>query len=259
MSRLILHRIPALLAGCLLTLSFAWAAPTNTAIQPAPKDAKWMARHESFLEISRRGGIELLFVGDSITDFWRDEKYWKSEFPYRAGKALWDRYYAPQHAANFGIGADRTQNVLWRIEHGELDRLSPKVVVLMIGTNNAGQQRNTRDETIQGIAAVVTNLRARLPHSRILLCALLPRGEANDPIRGKLREINAAIALLDDGRFIRFVDFGDRFLVADGSFLPEVMPDLLHPSEKGYQIWVDAIRQPLADLMQPVTEPAAKW
>lgn len=222
----------------------------NTAIEPMPRDAKWLERHEAFSRRAKQGGADVLFLGDSITDFWRDENYWNKDYPYRAGRAVWDANFSPLHALNFGIGADRTQHLLWRIQHGELAGLAPKVVVLLIGTNNVGLSRNTTDETIQGINAVVTNLRALQPNSRILLLGLLPRGPADDPLRPKLRAINAAIALLDDGQSIRYLEFGDRFLSPDRSIRPELMPDRLHPSEAGYQLWADAIKEPLARLLK---------
>src|SRR5258708_25934265 len=141
----------------------------NTAIQPAPREPRWITRHRGFVEIAKKGGIEVLFLGDSITDFWR------SEDKQRGGKAIWNANFAPLRAANFGVSADRTQHVLWRIENGELDGLKPKVVVLMIGTNNASLKRddvmphNTAAEAVEGVTAVVKELRAKLPDSKILL------------------------------------------------------------------------------------------
>ena len=114
-----------------LVLSALTVAAENTAIQPAPRDANWVKRHEGFVAQARQGGIEVLFLGDSITDGWRSK-----------GKAVWEAQYATRHAANFGIGGDRTQHVLWRMEHGELDGIKPKVVVLMIGTNNSGKDQD---------------------------------------------------------------------------------------------------------------------
>src|SRR5258708_26600060 len=108
----------------------------NTAIQPAPREPRWITRHRGFVEIAKKGGIEVLFLGDSITDFWR------SEDKQRGGKAIWNANFAPLRAANFGVSADRTQHVLWRIENGEPDGLKPQVVVLVIGTKNASLKRN---------------------------------------------------------------------------------------------------------------------
>ena len=222
------------------------AAEGNTAIQPAPQPGQgWMQRHESFLEIAKQGGVDVLFLGDSITDFWRNR-----------GKAVWDTNFASLKAANFGISADRTQHVLWRMQHGELDGLKPKAVVLMIGTNNTGkerngdQMRNTTPEAIEGVTAVVKGLRAKLPETKILLLAIFPRGQKGDSIRDQIKEVNTAIAKLDDGKFVRFLDINQKFLEPDGTLSTEIMPDLLHPSEKGYQIWAAAIKEPLAELMK---------
>ena len=151
----------------------AASAAQNTAIESAPQRGQaWLTRHEGFLAEAKRGGIDVLFLGDSITDFWRD--------PNR-GLAVWQRNYAPLHAANFGISADRTQHLLWRLEHGEVDGLSPKVVVLLIGTNNTGWEsdlktpRNTTAETIEGVTLVVKTLRAKLPQAKLLLLAVFPQ------------------------------------------------------------------------------------
>jgi len=227
-----------------LAISALTVSAQNTAIQPAPRDAKWVERHEGFVAEARKGGIEVLFLGDSITDGWRTK-----------GKAVWEKQYAPCHAANFGIGGDRTQHVLWRMEHGELDGIKPKVVVLMIGTNNTGkerdgQPRNTTPEIIEGVTAIVKGLRAKLPQSKILLLAVFPRGGKDTPIRDQLKEINTALAKLDDGKMVKFLDIGGKFLEPDGTLPKDIMPDLLHPNEKAYQIWADAMESTLADLVK---------
>jgi len=225
-----------------LTALTVWGE--NTAIEPAPRDAKWVERHEGFVAQAKQGGIEVLFLGDSITDGRRTK-----------GKAVWEKEYAPRHAANFGIGGDRTQHVLWRMEHGELDGLKPKAVVLMIGTNNTGKDqdgkpRNTTPEIIEGVTAIVKGLRAKLPQSKILLLAVFSRGEKGTPIRDQLKEINTALAKLDDGRMVKFLDIGAKFLEPDGTLSSDIMPDLLHPNEKGYQIWADAMEGTLGALLK---------
>jgi lysophospholipase L1-like esterase len=218
------------------------AQAQNSATNPVPRDAKWLARHEQFVEIARHGDVNILFLGDSITDFWRT-----------SGSNVWSKVYAPRHAANFGISGDRTQHLLWRLEHGELDGVKPKAVVLMIGTNNTGKERNsdsirnTTPETIAGVIAVVDELKRRLPASRILLLAIFPRGEKDDPQRAQINEINIALARMDG---VTFLDIGSKFLTADGALPRDVMPDLLHPDEKGYQIWADAMEPTLAALLK---------
>ena len=220
-------------------------AVQNTAIIPVPRDAKWVARHEGFVQEAKPGGTDILFLGDSITDFWRNR-----------GSNVWNRYYAPRHAANFGISADRTQHVLWRMDHGELDGIRPRVVVLLIGTNNTGKEkeagkiRNTVPEAIAGVQAVVKELRAKLPDSKILLLGIFPRGTLDDPQRAQVALINTVLAKLDDGKTVKFLDLGPKFLEADGTLSTNIMPDLLHPSERGYQIWADAMEPVLDEMLK---------
>lgn len=227
-------------------LTFTCAATgQNTATNPVPRDPGWVQRHEGFVEDAKKGGVELLFLGDSITDFWRNR-----------GSNVWNTYYAPRHAANFGISGDRTEHLLWRITHGELDGIKPKVVVLMIGTNNTGKERNsektrnTTPEVIEGVTAVVKELRLKLPGSKILLLAIFPRGEVNDPQRAQIKEINEVIAKLADGKMITFLDIGPKFLQPDGTLPKDVMPDLLHPSSKGYQIWAESMDDTLIAMLK---------
>ncbi len=220
--------------GCAAT----WA---NTATAPVPRPGPWLDRHQGFVQLANQGGIDVLFIGDSITDWWRNSD------PRKGGQPVWDRHFVPLRAANFGIAGDRTQNVLWRLQHGEIAGLAPRVVVLLIGTNNTGWEadgspRNTPAETVAGISAIVASLRAALPDSRILLLAIFPRGEKPDhPQRAQLQEINASIAHLHDGRHIHFLDLTSRFLAPDGTLRQDLMPDFLHPSLTGYQVWADAL------------------
>lgn len=228
-----------------LALSILSALGENTAIVPQPRDPNWVKRHEGFVEIAKKGNVDLLFLGDSITDAWRGR-----------GSNVWAHYYASRNAANFGIGGDRTQHVLWRMENGELDGIKPKVVVLMIGTNNTGKERddktvrNTTPEIIEGVTTVVHGLRSKLPATKILLLAIFPRGVKDAPQRAQIAEINSAIAKLDDGKMIRFLDIGQKFLTSDGTLPKEIMPDLLHPNEKGYEIWAEAMEPTLAELLK---------
>lgn len=241
--------LPRVILGILgLGLLPSAVAAQNTAIEPTPQRGQaWLNRHEGFLAEAKRGGIDLLFLGDSITDFWRD--------PAR-GLAVWEKNFAPLHAANFGISGDRTQHLLWRIEQGEVDGIAPKVVVLLIGTNNTGFEsdlrtpRNTTAETIEGATLVVRTLRAKLPGSKLLLLAVFPRADEKGPPPGQqIPEINAALARLADGKSVHFLDVGPKFLDAEGKVSRDLMPDLLHPNTRGYEIWADALREPLAKLL----------
>ncbi|HXF10611.1 MAG TPA: platelet-activating factor acetylhydrolase IB subunit [Desulfuromonadaceae bacterium] len=201
----------------------------------------WMARHEKFVEQAKAGNIDLLFQGDSITDFWRTR-----------GSNVWNEYYAPKHAADFGIGGDRTQHVLWRMENGELDGIHPKVIVLMIGTNNSGT--DPADDIARAIRRMVEDIRSKLPETKVLLLGVFPRG----PHRGDdgvermkvIHAVNEQIATLDDGKMVKYLDIGDKFLGPDGKIPDDVMPDQLHPSEKGYRIWADAMNPTLDAMMQ---------
>lgn len=244
-----------------LALLFAFSGAglrANTAIVPAPRDPDdgryggpaFIQRHEEFLKTAREERCDVLFIGDSITDMWRQTEV----NGVSRGKRVWDRYFAPLHALNFGIGGDRTQHVLWRIAHGELDLIKPKALVLLIGSNNTGTEhatgkpRNLTPETIAGVQAVVKALRAKLPQTKILLLGIFPRGEA--PQRQQIREINAAIAPLHDGENIHFLDIGANFLLPNGDINRQLLPDRTHPNEAGYEVWAKAIDAPLKALLR---------
>lgn len=224
-------------------------APTaNYSTEPLPRENSWIKRHEGFVEIAKKGGVDVLFLGDSITDNWRKPDL---------GLPVWERNFAPLRTANFGISGDRTQHVLWRMKNGELTGIKPRVVVLMIGTNNTGLERdkltprNTTPDVITGVTAIVRGLRTQLPEARILLLAIFPRAEKPaDPVRAQIQEINSAIAKLHDGKRVFFLDIGAKFLEPDGTMLKEIMPDFLHPSTKGYEIWAEAIKEPLEKLLK---------
>jgi lysophospholipase L1-like esterase len=220
-------------------------AQADPAIDPTPRKkeypwmsvARWTAMHESFLKRAKEGKIDLLFLGDSITEGW-------------GNNSVWQKTYAPLNAANFGIGGDMTQNVLWRIQNGEIDGISPKVTVLMIGTNNFGLEGHPPDSVVKGIGTIVQTLRKKLPATKILLLGIFPRDEKpNTDARKKIQKVNEQIAALDDKKAVRYLDIGAKFTSADGSIAKEVMPDFLHLSEKGYQIWADAIDPLLQQLM----------
>ena len=217
------------------------AAPANSAIIPnlAPF---FQTKHDANLKVAAQGDIDVLFMGDSITDFWRNPtgNY--------AGKPVFDKYYGDMKVANFGIAGDTTQGVLYRLQHGEGQGFSPKAVMLMIGTNNT--MRNTAAEIAEGIGAVVLELQKDFPKAKILLLGVFPRGRANDPNRATIAEINKIISRLDDGDRVHYLDIGSKFLDAEGNIPGDVMSDGLHPTTKGYEIWAEAVKDPLAKLMK---------
>ena len=209
----------------------------NDAVIPVPRDAGWMKRHESFNERVKKGNVDLLLIGDSITHGWES-----------SGKPVWEKYYTPRNAVNLGIGGDRTQHVLWRLDNGNVEGISPKAAVLMIGTNNSGT--NSPAQIAEGVEAVVKKLRTKLPKTKILVLAIFPRGaDANDAKRKVNIEANRSIAKLADGEMVYFLDISDKFLNEDGTLSKEVMPDLLHLNEKSYTTWAQATEPKLKELM----------
>lgn len=230
-------RLAVVTLVALVGASPALFAEDHDAIKPVPREGGWMARHESFNKRVAEGNVDLLLIGDSITQGWEG-----------AGKDVWAKYYTPRHAVNLGIGGDRTQHVLWRLDNGNIKDIHPKAAVLMIGTNNSGS--NTSEQIAEGITAIVQKLRKDLPETKILLLAVFPRGaDKSDPRRQVNEATNAIISKLDDGKMVYYLDIGPAFLADDGTLSKEIMPDLLHLSPKGYQIWAEAIEPKLAVLM----------
>ena len=195
------------------------------------------ARHEGFVEIAKKGNIDLLLHGDSITDWWLQD----------ANKPVFDKYFGSIKTANFAIAGDTTQGVLWGLKNGEGQGYQPKAVMLMIGTNNTG--RNSAAEIAEGVGAIVLELQRDFPDAKILLLGIFPRGRATDPVRATLAEINRTISKLHDGTRVHYLDIGAGFLDADGNIPQDVMSDGLHPSGKGYEIWAKAVLAPLTALM----------
>jgi lysophospholipase L1-like esterase len=211
--------------------------PANPAAFPAPRDDWYITVQEKFNRFSGKPA-DIVFDGDSITNRWET-----------TGKATWSARYADR-AADFGIEGDRIENLLWRLSKGQVTGINPKVVVLMIGTNNVG--RNTPDQIAGGIKAAVAGYETLCPNAHIILMAVFPRGKtANDGNRLKLAAVNTQIAALDDGQRVSFVDIGSKLTEKDGEIIPEMMPDALHPTAQGYVIWADAI-QPLIDKYVPL-------
>lgn len=212
-------------------------APAYTATIPAFHEGT-QARHERFNAISKEGSAKLVFLGDSITEGWEG-----------AGAAAWEKYYGPatgRHAANFGIGGDRTEHVLWRLEHGNFDGLNPKLIVVMIGTNNAGHRKDPAEETAQGVSRIVFTLLAKCPESKILMLGIFPRGDKLDDADRVLNEQVNAMLRRDTwagNSRVRYRDVGSIFLDPIGLPRQDLMPDLLHLSPAAYELWAKAIEK----------------
>ncbi len=221
--------------------AFAFACPMTSMAQdvkPATVLATTPDLHkgtekkiEKFNEVSQKGEAEIVFLGDSITEGWKN-----------AGKAAWEANFGSMKAANFGIGGDRTEHVLHRLANGNMDGLKPKLVVLMIGTNNTGHRMDKAEDTAAGVKAILDAVAKKAPEAKVLLLGVFPRGaKPDDKMRVRNTEINALIKSYADDKKVVFKDLADKFLTADGTLEKEIMPDLLHLSPKGYEIWASSI------------------
>jgi lysophospholipase L1-like esterase len=237
MSRLLHLSAFALFSFVIAFPAVAEEAPLHSAVKPEPRAGGWMNRHNGFNERVAKGDVDLIFIGDSITQGWEGR-----------GKVVWQESYGKRNAVNLGIGGDRTQHVLWRLDNGNIKGISPKLAVIMIGTNNAGS--NTSAEIFDGNKAIVAKLQKELPEMNILILAVFPRGpDANNRHRKVNEGANAMISKLADGKKVHYLDIGKSFLQEDGVLTREIMPDLLHLSEQGYKIWADSIEASVKKLM----------
>ena len=234
------------LVGCASQQTRAFEAvegKRHSAVTPGRQTAEWAApwwgpRHEAVGARLAQGNVDLLFLGDSITHGWEN-----------TGKELWDQYYVPRHAVNMGFGGDRTQHVLWRLDHSDFTGLSPKLAIIMIGTNNSNGADNTAEEIADGIIAICGRLRTRLPQTKILLLAIFPRNAEPGAQREKNAAASRLAARIADGKMIHYLDINEEFLTDTGVLAKEIMPDYLHPNAAGYQIWAEAIEAKVAELM----------
>ncbi len=209
-------------------------------VRDGQEDDRFFKAHAMFLDRIKKGPIGLLFVGDSITAGWT------------RNKGLFEQAFGQYQPANFGISGDRTQHVLWRLDHGELDiSPPPKVVVLMIGTNNV--RTNPPSDVAKGVEAIVKLIRARHPSSKVLLLGVLPMGvDPADPKvaadRQRVTEINQVLATFADGSSVVFLDMGKKFLSDDGKTSDAMRADGVHLEPRGYQIWAESIAPVLAEM-----------
>jgi lysophospholipase L1-like esterase len=215
----------------------------NTAIVPEPGGSEtWHAKHRAMSARAKEGHVDLIYIGDSIVGNWK----WD-------GERVWDYYYAKRNGLVLGISGDRTQQVLWRLQHGNIDGISPKLAIVMIGQNNG--PFNTGEEIGAGVAAIVQTLREKLPETKILVLAIFPRGEKPTPERAVLAKANEVAAKLADGKHVFYMDINHLFLRPDGSIPASLMPDFEHPSEEGCRVWAAAIEPKVAELMGDTPKP----
>jgi len=229
------------LAGCVQSQKnchYGLEGKSHAAVTPAHRFNWWGGRHEAILERIQKGNVDLIFIGDSITHSWEN-----------GGKELWNKYYAPRNAVNMGFGGDRTEHVLWRLDNGEVDGISPKLAVLMIGTNNSNGNDYTAEEIADGIKAICRRIRQKLPKTKILILTIFPRGAQPSPQREKNATASRLASQIAHGKMIHYLDINDKFLTKDGTLSKDIMPDLLHPNARGYKIWAEAIESVVAKLM----------
>ena len=230
----------------LLIFSFSCVAQESPlSVKPVVQDAKWavkwwMPRHKEKLALKEKmGQVDLVFLGDSITHAF-DNK----------GKEVWKEYYEKRKALNIGFSGDRTEHVLWRLNNGAVDGISPKLLVMMIGTNNTGHRMDKAEDTALGIKKILETLNSKLPNTKVLLLAVFPRGEKpDDPKRVRNVEINKIIATYADNKKVFWQDINEKFLDDKGTLQKSVMKDLLHPNKDQYKVWADAIEPTVKKLM----------
>jgi lysophospholipase L1-like esterase len=229
--------------------AMAARVPPGPADRAAPRsDRNSMIAHEQLLEKARMGGIDVYFVGDSITRRWG-----ATDYPDLL--AHWRQQFFGWNAGNFGWGADRTENILWRLENGELDGVNPKVIVIQAGTNNVGSQPGDADKVAditRGLAAILNICRQKAPKATVILTAIFPRND-NMAVMPEIDLVNAGLARLADGRAVRYLSVNDRLADRDGQMFPGMMNerDKLHPTLAGYQVWADGLKPILLELLGP--------
>lgn len=239
MSRLLnfAGRARCVAALMLLALAAAAAPAENSAVVPVPRtDDWWQKRHASFNDRVKQGNVDIVFIGDSITQGWEGD-----------GKDAWAQFYGDRNAVNLGIGGDQTQHVLWRLDNGNIDGIKPKAAVVMIGTNNF--KANTAEEIGEGITAIVNKLRTKLPETKILLLAIFPRDEKPSENREKLAKASEIASKTADNKNVFFLDIGSEFLTDDGTLPKETMPDFLHLSPKAYLAEARALEPMVSQLL----------
>ena len=236
---------------CVANRADKWTPPEHQATIATPLNAKWWQDiHHGQINAevaAANGDVDLLFVGDSITHWFKKMKWMKDP---DCGEAVWGEYYAPRKAVNTGIMADKTQHVLWRLQNGNLDGLKPKVAVVMIGTNNTGSQE-TAQQTADGVLAIINYLHVKSPKTKVLLLGIFPRGKKlDDKKRAQNDEVNKILATFEESLdYVTYLDISKEFLKEDGNVNLELMPDGLHPNAAGYKVWAEAMEPSLEQLL----------
>ena len=209
-----------------------------TSVEPYPRPgADWMARHEAVLERIKQGRVDMVLIGDSLTQRWEGE-----------GKELWYKYYASRHAVNMGFDGDGTSQVLWRLDHGEIDGISPKLAVVLIGSNHVNSK--IVEEITEGIKAVCCKIRTKLPHTKILLLAIVPRGDASAAAAYGLNKASEDASQIADGRTIFYLNMREKFIDKDGNVRKDlVVIDGVHLNSNGYKIWAETMEPIVSKLM----------
>jgi lysophospholipase L1-like esterase len=216
------------------------AADTRPIAEPYTNTGNWMQRHNGFVAQAKQGNIDLVLLGDSITDGWA-----------QTGRAVFQKEFGGWKTANFGIGGDTCQNIIYRISNGELDGFKAKAIMLLIGTNNS--RSYIGDEIGQGVTKIVEIIKEKQPDAKLLLLAIFPRGpDANDLQRQRVEAANKIIAKLDDSKNVKFLSINDKFLDSQGKLIG-FNADNLHPNAKGYQIWADGVKAQLTEWLGPPT------
>ena len=253
--------------AALCTLSIQGATPPNTAPQtlekqdnpaarPAPRHDRWLADHAKRDARLQKGNVDLLLIGDSITHGWKRHP------------ELLNQFFGGQQVVNLGHPADKTENIIWRLENHNMENISPQVAMVLAGTNNSNNDEYSIEEIAGGVEAIVQVLRAKLPDTKILLMGIFPRGSrdqrigiksglteaAMNPQWGKINRVNRIIETFADGEHIVYLNINPSFLNENGALPISVMPDLLHPNEKGYELWGSAMMPTLEKLKESSTK-----
>ena len=237
------------IAAAMLNAS-AFAQPTTApATAPQPENMtvgrvqggtmarRFLELHQQYVDRAKQGDIDVVFLGDSITQKWRD------------APDVWKERFEPLKAVNFGVMGNVIQHVLWRVEHGELDGISPKVVVLLIGTNNSGRKEPA--PIVVGIRHLIDVIHQKCPKTKVLLMAIFPRDKPDQANQTRIiNEVNPELAKLDNGASVRFLNINDKFVDEKGQLRAELFADRLHPNPAGYEVWADAMMPLLTEMLK---------